>query len=110
MFKDTTDESPAFEPLTKENEQAVCRSHPIAYKQKRMTDSGKPLSQHEILLYTTPDGTVRVDVTFEDETFWLTQKRMAELFGVESNTITYHLREIFKSLELEEFELLEKFE
>ena len=61
-----------------------------------------PARQHEILLYTAPDGTVRVEVAFEDETFWLTQKRMAELFGVESNTITYHLREIFKSLELEE--------
>ena len=48
-----------------------------------MADSREPLRQHEILLYTAPDGTVRVEVTFEDETFWLSQKRMAELFGVE---------------------------
>lgn len=41
-------------------------------------------------------------MVFNDETFWLTQKRMAELFGVESHTITYHLKEIYKTGELEE--------
>lgn len=54
------------------------------------------------MLYTSPDGVVRVEVFFEDETVWLTQKRMAELFGVESNTVTYHLKEIFESGELNE--------
>ena len=39
---------------------------------------------------------------FNDETFWLTQKKTAELFGVESNTITYHLKEIYKTGEFEE--------
>jgi hypothetical protein len=43
---------------------------------------------------------VRVEVLFEGETFWLSQKKMAELFGVESHTITYHLQEIYKSSEL----------
>jgi hypothetical protein len=57
-------------------------------------------AKHEIFLYSTPDGTVRVEVVFEDETFWLTQKKMAELFDVETNTITYHLKEIYKSGEL----------
>lgn len=56
----------------------------------------------DFLLYTSPDGAVRVEVFFEDETVWLTQKRMAELFGVESNTVTYHLKEIFESGELNE--------
>src|ERR1035437_6729104 len=55
---------------------------------------------HEIILYATPDGNVRVEVLFESESFWLTQKKMAELFGVESHTITYHLQEIYKSNEL----------
>ena len=59
-------------------------------------------NQGEILFYTTPKQQVRLEVHFEDETFWLTQKRMGELFGVESNTITYHLKEIFSSGELEE--------
>jgi hypothetical protein len=41
-------------------------------------------------------------VIFNEETFLLTQKRMALLFGVESHTITYHLKEIYKTGELEE--------
>jgi hypothetical protein len=59
--------------------------------------------QHnEIIFYNTPTGDVKIEVIFNDETFWLTQKRMAELFGVESHTITYHLKEIYKTEELEE--------
>ena len=57
-------------------------------------------SNHEIIFYSTPDGAVRVEVLYEGETFWLSQKKMAELFGVESHTITYHLQEIYKSQEL----------
>lgn len=56
----------------------------------------------KIILYSTEEGSQNVDVYFEDENFWLTQKSMSELFDVESNTITYHLKEIFKSMELEE--------
>ena len=70
--------------------------------------SDEPIRQHEILLYTAPDGMVRVEVAFEDETFWLTQKRMAELFGVEIPTVNYHLREIFKSQELNELATIRK--
>jgi len=54
----------------------------------------------DILIYTGPDGEVRIEVFFKDETLWLTQKRMAELFGVEVNTVNYHLKEIFESGEL----------
>ena len=60
----------------------------------------KAPSNHEIIFYSTPDGTARVEVLFEGETFWLSQKKMAELFGVESHTINYHLQEIYKSSEL----------
>lgn len=59
-------------------------------------------SKSDFLLYTSPDGEVKVDVFFEDETVWLTQKRMAELFGVEVATVNYHLKEIFESKELAE--------
>jgi hypothetical protein len=58
--------------------------------------------QSEIIFYTTPDGAVHVEVFFQNETFWLSQKRMSELFGVESHTITYHLKEIFQSGELQQ--------
>lgn len=59
-------------------------------------------SQSDIIFYTTPDGQVHVEVFFQDETFWLSQKKMADLFGVEVQTINYHLKEIFKSNELRE--------
>jgi hypothetical protein len=57
-------------------------------------------SHHEIILYFTPDGAVRVEVVFEGETFWLTQRRMADLFAVGVPTISHHLKEIYKSHEL----------
>jgi len=56
----------------------------------------------DFVLYTTPNGEVKLEVFLKDETLWLTQKKMAELFDVEVNTINYHLKEIFKSAELEE--------
>lgn len=57
--------------------------------------------QH-FILYSSADGNVIVDVVLQDETVWLTQKAMGLLFGVESHTITYHLKEIYKSGELDE--------
>lgn len=54
----------------------------------------------ELILYRTADDAVRVEVLYESETFWLDQRRMAELFGVEVPTISYHLKEIYASREL----------
>lgn len=62
----------------------------------------------DIIFYSSPEGDIKVEVIFNDETFWLTQKRMAELFGVEVNTINYHLKEIFKSGELQEDSVIRK--
>lgn len=60
------------------------------------------MQQDNIVLYKTDEGNVNVSVVFEDETFWLTQKAMGELFDVETPTINYHLSEIYKSEELNE--------
>lgn len=57
----------------------------------------------QFVLYTAPDGQVKLEVFLRDETLWLTQKMMAELFDVEPHTITYHLGEIYKTEELQEF-------
>ena len=46
----------------------------------------------EIILYTSADGTTKVEVTFEEETFWLTQKRLSELFCVDVRTVNEHLQ------------------
>jgi len=63
----------------------------------------------KLILYESDDGLVSVDVTFVDETFWLTQKAMGELFGVETSTINEHLRNIFMSEELAETSTIRKF-
>lgn len=63
----------------------------------------------DIIFYSTSEGNIRVEVYYEDETFWLSQKRIAELFGVEVNTINYHIKEIFKSGELSEDSVIRKF-
>ena len=54
----------------------------------------------EIVLYQ-PDETIRLEVRVENETIWLTQAQMAELFYVKEHTITYHIKEIYKTEELE---------
>ena len=53
-----------------------------------------------IILYSSPEGSVKVDVVYSGETFWLTQKRMAELFGVAVPAISKHLKNIFETGEL----------
>ncbi len=68
-----------------------------------------PSYYSDIILYTSPEGKVRVEVVYLDESFWLSQKRMAELFDVEVQTINYHLKEIFKSHELDESSVIRKF-
>ena len=56
---------------------------------------------NEIILYTSPKGDVKIDVFFNDETLWLSQKKIAELFDVDIRTISEHLQNIYKSSELE---------
>lgn len=57
--------------------------------------------QAPILLYQTAQTNIEVEVMYLDESFWLTQKAIAQLFGIESNTVTYHLGKILKSKELD---------
>ncbi len=54
----------------------------------------------EFLLYTTPEGQVKVEIFIRKESVWLTQKRMAELFGVDTSTINEHLKNIYQTGEL----------
>jgi len=61
------------------------------------------LSQEtEILLYTAPNGVVKIDVLYQNETFLLSQKKMAALFGVNVPAIAKHLKNIFETGELQE--------
>lgn len=61
----------------------------------------------EIKIYETDDGQTKIDVKFDNETVWLTQKQMAHLFDKDPDTIGLHLRNIYQSGELEEFSTTE---
>ncbi len=64
----------------------------------------------EILLYSLDNSNVYVDVYFEDETYWLTQKSMAELFDVNIPAISKHLQNIYDDEELEKDSTVSKME
>ena len=64
---------------------------------------------NQLIFYSTPQGNVKVEVIFESETFWLSQKRMAELFGVDVRTVNEHLKNIFKTEELNEDSVIRNF-
>jgi len=66
--------------------------------------------QSEILLYTTPEGEVKIDTVFQDETIWLTQKKMAELFNVNVPAISKHLNNIYSEGELSKEATISKME
>lgn len=67
------------------------------------------LEFNDILLYTDANGKVKIDVIYEEESFWLSQKKMAELFAVSVPTINEHLQNIFKTNELAESSVIRKF-
>lgn len=64
--------------------------------------------QNNFILYTSDTGDVKLEVFIQDETIWLTQKMMAELFDIEVSTVSYHIQEIYKSLELQEIPTVRK--
>ncbi len=78
-----------------------------------MIDKSKKIqirnSTAEFLIFTNQSKTSTIEVRYEDETIWLSQKLMSELFDVEVNTINYHLKEIYKSGEIQEQATIRKF-
>ena len=74
-----------------------------------MTDSHLILNPGEILFYQTDDGSTRIDVRLHDETVWLMQMQMAELFQKDKRTISEHIQNIFTEGELHEDSVVRKF-
>jgi len=66
-------------------------------KNKQVTAS----EETKVLLYTTADQQHRLEVFLEDDTAWLSQRQLADLYQVGTNTINYHISQIFKDRELE---------
>ena len=63
----------------------------------------------EIIIYKTEDGLTQVDVTFQDDTVWLTQEQMADLFQKAKSTINEHIAKIYKDGELQKESTMRKF-
>ena len=60
------------------------------------------MEENKIIIYQTEDGQTQIDVRLENETIWLTQKQIAELFGTKRPAITKHIKNIYFSEELDE--------
>lgn len=76
-----------------------------------MPNKQTPASEgfNEILLYTAPNGREKVEIYLQNETIWLTQQKIADLFGVERSVVSKHLKNIFQSGELSETSVCAKF-
>jgi hypothetical protein len=66
-------------------------------------------SNNNFILYTAPNGNVKIEAYIQDETIWLTQQKMADVFGVTKSTISEHLSNIYDSGELEKQATVRKF-
>ncbi|MFA6342945.1 MAG: virulence RhuM family protein [Fibrobacteraceae bacterium] len=66
-------------------------------------------SQSQLLLYQSQDGAIKLDVRLEDESVWLTQDQLSELFGKAKSTINEHIKNIFEEGELQESQTMRKF-
>lgn len=75
-----------------------------------MSEAPRQPSSGDLILYRTPTGARRIEVLFDDDTFWLDQRKIGELFGVDVRTVSYHLAEIYESGELAESATLRKIE
>ena len=69
----------------------------------------KKLPDNEIVFFRSQDGMTHIEVLFAEENIWITQKRMAELFGTTKQNISLHLRNIFKEKELSENSVVKDF-
>jgi hypothetical protein len=68
------------------------------------------MESNQLIFYSTPQGKVKVEVFYEGETFWLTQKAMAALFAVAVPAISKHLKNIFFTNELDGYSVISKME
>ena len=67
------------------------------------------MNTNQIIFYSTPQGNIKVEVVFEEETFWLSQKRLADLFSVDVRTVSEHLQNIYSTGELQKDSTIRNF-
>jgi hypothetical protein len=103
--------------MTKNNDNDQVLSNNVEEKQNRVANNDclfrkkqKLNEQKKVILYTAADGKITANVFFACDNFWITQKTMAELFGVNSPAISKHLKNIYESKELIEASTVSKME
>ena len=67
------------------------------------------MEENKMIIYTSIDGQTRIDVRLEDETLWLTQAQMCELYQTSKSNVSEHIKHIFEEGELEENSVVRKF-
>lgn len=67
-----------------------------------MKNEEKKPNQGEVIIYQTEDGNTKIDVRFANDTVWLTQQQMAELFQTTKQNVSLHIKNCFNEGELEE--------
>ncbi len=72
-------------------------------------ENNKKDTQSEIIIYQTEDGNTKIDVKFQDETVWLTQQQMADLFQTSRTNIVEHIKHIYDERELDEMSTCRNF-
>jgi hypothetical protein len=78
---------------------------------QKLWDPTKPMDSNlnsQLILYQTEDGQTQIQVIMQDETVWLTQKEMADLFQRDKSVISRHINNVFKEGELDQRQLLQK--
>lgn len=74
-----------------------------------LKEMNKDNNQGEIVIYQTDDGDTKIDVRFVDETIWLTQTQLCELYQTSKSNVSEHIKNIFEEGELEEDSTVRKF-
>lgn len=64
---------------------------------------------NDFILYTAPNGTIKIEAYIQQETLWLTQQKIADLFGVDRSVVTKHLKNIYLEAELQKQATCAKF-
>ena len=72
-------------------------------------EDNKKEARSGIIIYQTEDGSTKIDVKFQDETVWLTQAQLCELYQTSKSNISEHIKHIFEEGELEEDSVVRKF-
>lgn len=67
------------------------------------------MNENKVIIYTAGDGQTKIDVKLEDETLWLTQAQMCELYQTSKSNISEHIKHIFEEGELQEDSVVRRF-